>query len=343
MRNVNQSAGVLSPCQGLGRGLNSFLRSAETLFPPPLGGGCPKGRRGVKNEMLNRVQHDGYSVRSTIKNLSPYSPIALSSSKKKFGFTLAEVLITLGIIGVVTALIMPALISKIQDKVLEVKREKAASTLINAWYQTAASAGSSLIDWNFQQNSGITEADVEADAAECKDESCFIDLELKMYFAMYVPDGLKIIRKSTAKSFKAGGSGMPSKYTLKTKSENIPANLNWDSGIWFVTEDGVWYLLQIYENEYSYANRWHFAYIVDVNGSKKPNAIGKDVFSIILSLDPDYNFTSLVDTSKIKDIDTCHYATSRDLSSRHGRYGGWFSEDEVEGGLCFGCRNCFDG
>ena len=39
--------------------------------------------------------------------------------KKIFGFTLAEVLITLGIIGVVAALTLPTLINRIQNKVLE--------------------------------------------------------------------------------------------------------------------------------------------------------------------------------------------------------------------------------
>ena len=45
---------------------------------------------------------------------SPYSPIAL---KAKTAFTLAEVLITLGIIGVVAALTLPAFISNVQGRI----------------------------------------------------------------------------------------------------------------------------------------------------------------------------------------------------------------------------------
>jgi len=177
MRNDDQRASVLFPLQGLGRGLNSFVRSTETLFPPPLGGGCPKGRRGVKNEMLNRVQHDEYSVRSTVKNLSPYSPIALSSSKKKaatriirdaggvtsdrhhtgwvrspyrvahtapyrkFGFTLAEVLITLGVIGIIAALTMPNLIANYRKKVLVTQLKKTVSTLEQGFHMVLAEDG----------------------------------------------------------------------------------------------------------------------------------------------------------------------------------------------------------
>ena len=51
---------------------------------------------------------------------------------KKVAFTLAEVLITLGIIGVVVALIMPTVISKTKDKQYKAARDKALSTIGNA-------------------------------------------------------------------------------------------------------------------------------------------------------------------------------------------------------------------
>lgn len=51
---------------------------------------------------------------------------------KKVAFTLAEVLITLGIIGVVVALIMPTVISKTKDKQYKAARAKALSTIGNA-------------------------------------------------------------------------------------------------------------------------------------------------------------------------------------------------------------------
>lgn len=52
--------------------------------------------------------------------------------KSNFGFTLAEVLITLGIIGVVAAITMPALINKINDTVYENQRKVAESKLSQA-------------------------------------------------------------------------------------------------------------------------------------------------------------------------------------------------------------------
>lgn len=52
--------------------------------------------------------------------------------KNKKGFTLAEVLITLGIIGVVAAMTMPSLINNYKDKELIVRTKKAYSVIQNA-------------------------------------------------------------------------------------------------------------------------------------------------------------------------------------------------------------------
>ena len=50
----------------------------------------------------------------------------------KFGFTLAEVLITLGIIGVVAALTIPSLMSKYHRMTVETKLKKFYSTMNQA-------------------------------------------------------------------------------------------------------------------------------------------------------------------------------------------------------------------
>ena len=63
---------------------------------------------------------------------------ALSRGNGKSAFTLAEVLITLGIIGVVAAMTLPALIQKNNAKSLEVAFKKAYSNLYNAFNQVIA-------------------------------------------------------------------------------------------------------------------------------------------------------------------------------------------------------------
>lgn len=52
--------------------------------------------------------------------------------KSKRAFTLAEVLITLGIIGVVAALTLPSIIQRKTEKATVVKLQKFASTFENA-------------------------------------------------------------------------------------------------------------------------------------------------------------------------------------------------------------------
>ena len=51
--------------------------------------------------------------------------------KKQSAFTMAEVLITLGILGVVIAMTLPALIGNYQKKVLEVAFQKSVNTILN--------------------------------------------------------------------------------------------------------------------------------------------------------------------------------------------------------------------
>ena len=56
----------------------------------------------------------------------------LHHHKLKNGFTLAEVLITLGIIGVVAALTIPTLIGNYQKKEVAVRLQKMYNTIQNA-------------------------------------------------------------------------------------------------------------------------------------------------------------------------------------------------------------------
>ena len=99
---------------------------------PELVSGAHKSlkRRGQSSvyKMLKQVQHDINFLKRTYShiNLFSYSP------HKKAAFTLAEVLITLGIIGVVAALTMPTLIANYKNKVLVNQAKNSFSLLSNA-------------------------------------------------------------------------------------------------------------------------------------------------------------------------------------------------------------------
>lgn len=71
-----------------------------------------------------------------------------------FGFTLAEVLITLGIIGVVAAMTFPALVNNIQKKVLQTQFKKSYNTIFNAYRQAEAQLGYHVMCYYGDDNVG---------------------------------------------------------------------------------------------------------------------------------------------------------------------------------------------
>ena len=93
-----------------------------------LGGG------GNRREVRDIVRGAGEASKplSIFASKSVSCRISKSDLHKKSAFTLAEVLITLSIIGVVTALTIPTLITKYQDKVLINQTKKAFSQFQNA-------------------------------------------------------------------------------------------------------------------------------------------------------------------------------------------------------------------
>ena len=73
-----------------------------------------------------------------------------TSNNKCFGFTLAEVLITLGIIGVVAAITIPTLVTNYKEKVFVVSAKKTYSGLTNAmnkWNEENGAIGDASAFW----------------------------------------------------------------------------------------------------------------------------------------------------------------------------------------------------
>lgn len=83
---------------------------------------------------LYRYIYGGEQVKKELERLAEGWAISkqcfgTKSGARKGAFTLAEVLITLGIIGVVAALTLPSLIQKYQEQVLENQLKKMYSTI----------------------------------------------------------------------------------------------------------------------------------------------------------------------------------------------------------------------
>ena len=179
------------------------------------------------------------------------------------GFTLAEGLITLGIIGVVAAMTMPVLISKYRDRQYVVGLKKAVAILDNAYrlaiYENGGSndfgyleaeyvplppeEGTGVYDQNGKYNSDIffqalsKHLNIMKDCGIDKGEECF-------------PETIKSpFREQT--------------WNLITKQGN--------SRRFFILSDGM-----------SIGITPNYAYI-DVNGLKAPNTLGIDVFQVALN------------------------------------------------------------
>ena len=121
----------LAPCcgRGLGRGGENNLILSE----------CEESHKiGKSYEILRSFtlpQYDDITNsekdNKNVKNLFPYSLNALVP-KKKAAFTLAEILITLGIIGIVAAMTIPTLITRYQKREVATKLKATYSTIANA-------------------------------------------------------------------------------------------------------------------------------------------------------------------------------------------------------------------
>ena len=220
---------------------------------------------GVRKRLLPLTKREGCD--SVIGNNFPdtvFSRFTSHFSRKCTAFTLAEVLITLGIIGIVAALTLPVIISDVKNSQLEAGLKKAYSVLGQALNMYQAENGERII---------------AGDATNRR--------MIKAYLMQYV---------KSAKDCGFGGSDnkeglekacLPNNYkgidgdfngSAKYETYNGKSSIAldyFDDGQ-FVTPDGMLILI---ENS---GGQWFGDQVfisVDVNGyNKKPNRLGQDLF-----------------------------------------------------------------
>ncbi|MBR6163646.1 type II secretion system protein [bacterium] len=89
---------------------------------------------------------EGFARRVTANECSPLSPSPSPSEREASAFTLAEVLITLVIIGVIAAITVPTLMNKTNNQEYVSKLKKAYSTLSQATNLIIAEEGTPRAD-----------------------------------------------------------------------------------------------------------------------------------------------------------------------------------------------------
>lgn len=174
-------------------------------------------------------------------------------------FTLAEALITVGIIGVVAAMTLPVLIQKQQKKVFLNQAKVVYNLLNNALEHAKVSYGTDIGNWEFL-NTGS-------------------NLEKSMFFAeKYMLPNLKVIKYCKKETNTSTCSHKIGSYDyVETDFTSFKPQENY--GTTFVLNNSAIVNVQVGDIKGG-KNRVRIIY--DVNGIKGPNFLGKDAFIIEL-------------------------------------------------------------
>ena len=197
------------------------------------------------------------------KNLAAWLPSRLAA--KKVAFTLAEVLITLGIIGVVAALTLPTLIQNNQKKQFQVGLQKGYSELLQA-----------LDAYKNDKGEPLTSKTCYGDTP-----GIFKNL-IKPYLKVLVDCGDSQALEIYDKCVQNGEYSKEGKYTYKTYSGETAEERCFDDGQLVLTNGSI----LMFENPASYGRSVNVFVSIDVNGFKKgPNQWGVDLFTFQLMED----------------------------------------------------------
>lgn len=176
----------------------------------------------------------------------------------KSGFTLAEVLITLGIIGVVAALTLPSVITNYQKKQTVEQLKKAYSTFSQALVSSQQENGSSS-EWDTTLLNSSYEDNLS-------------------YFEKYWKPYLKIIK--VCKTMSECGYKINNFYFIDNSGtgygqyNNVPG---------FIYGDGTYAYIRPYSLSPNLLPELQML-CIDLNGVKEPNVIGKDVFFLRIDI-----------------------------------------------------------
>ncbi len=180
---------------------------------------------------------------------------ALGLSRQKSGFTLAEVLITLGVIGVVAAMTLPALVTDYKGNILKTQLQKSYSVIQNALQMMNNEQGFVAKPGSYAQRAFITTyKKYLLVASDCNSDKCESRYEEN-------EDGDSVMTNNSS--------------NYKTYNNKKLKNQYLDDGQ-LILPDGSFIMVQNEEK----ALDGTILISVDVNGIyKKPNRWGHDLFT----------------------------------------------------------------
>ena len=254
------------------------------LFPRPFG---------------ERVRERGYLAASLLDRLAAFTlaegatHVAHWNNSRKIAFTLAEVLITLGIIGVVAAMTMPSLIQHHREKAMVTSLEKFVSTISQA------------VDLYKADNECVDSISTCVSYISKGDENCenFAPIAAKMN----VIASVKNANKSTAdwlpdKAYNYYGEEQEGIYGGVSK-RNIGTCA-------YLLNDGTTFAVDI--------NPTNFDIMVDVNGKKLPNRVGQDIFPLVIGADANFIYAGVTSGNSNKNKDVIFYPFGNDYNAFRG-------------------------
>lgn len=181
----------------------------------------------------------------------------ITRSQAGKGFTLAEVLITLGIIGIVAAMTIPTLMNKTNDAELKTAAKKAFSVANQAYLMAANENGGSLGLYKASMN---TQALVKFNALKSQ---------------LKVTNECAYNGHSQGKCWPRAGVGLKN-YSV-TGDTMVSNDGSQFMNVSFATADGMYWFIYTYDDTTGTDD-----ICIDINGEKGPNDWGKDAFCFIM-------------------------------------------------------------
>lgn len=215
-----------------------------------------------KGMTVNNSATNSEKDNKNIKNLLLYSLGSSLFPKKKLAFTLAEVLITLGIIGIVAAMTIPALINKKQKAEIETQLKENYSIIQQSL--------------KMAENDDIAIDSYLAENIESVKSWFYTNLAPYMKYShvcfnaegCWQSMGPTKTLAGTVARYNQTNIGVG--YNIVTIKLNNGANVSFDS---YGTND----IKTLLGRNCTYEDK-ALGIFIDVNGDRKPNIIGKDIY-----------------------------------------------------------------